>query len=389
MSLTLREILELTSGKWVNSQELGRSADSIGVRRLADLARSQEGDLAFFFSRDYEHLVGSALPSVLITAEPFVAPMRSAQLPLVNQSAVVVCQDPYSAMATLTKRVASELSSVAHVPTSGRAEPPGLDSGAASVHPSAVVAPSAKLGRGVKVHAFAVIEADVELGDDTVVYPHCFLGRGVRVGKQSVLFPRVTLYEAVSIGDRVRIHAGTVIGADGFGYAPVLAPAPSGGGREVIDHAKIYHLGRVVVGDDVEIGANCTVDRATLGETRIEQRAKLDNLVHLGHNSRVEIGALICGGTCLAGGAEVGAFAVVGGLSGIANRIRVGDRAQVGALTLVTKDVAPGGTAVGNPQREYRAHFKAHAFLNRMVESGKRDSQSSPESGKSHRPKPG
>ena len=160
---------------------------------------------------------------------------------------------------------------------------------------------------------------------------------------------------------RVRIHAGSVIGADGFGYAPKRE------GSQVIGHVKIYHLGRVVIGDDVEIGANSCVDRSTFGETRIEKSAKLDNIVHIGHNALVEEGAVICGGTCLAGRASVGKFALVGGLTGIINDVHVGDGAQVAAMTLVSKDVLPGSTAVGNPQREYKQHFRAHAILNKLM----------------------
>jgi UDP-3-O-[3-hydroxymyristoyl] glucosamine N-acyltransferase len=153
-----------------------------------------------------------------------------------------------------------------------------------------------------------------------------------------------------------------VIGSDGFGYAPKKQ------GSQVTGHQKIYHLGRVVVGDDVEMGANCCVDRSTLGETRIEKNSKLDNLVHLGHNSYLGEGAVICGGTCLAGNARVGKYAYVGGLTGIGNHVHVGDGATVGALTMVTKDVQAGGTAVGNPQRDRREHFRAHALLSRLLE---------------------
>jgi UDP-3-O-[3-hydroxymyristoyl] glucosamine N-acyltransferase len=189
-----------------------------------------------------------------------------------------------------------------------------------------------------------------------------------------VLFPNVVVYECVTIGNRVRIHGNTVIGSDGFGYAPRREEG------KVVGLQKIYHLGRVVIEDDAELGACVTIDRGTFGETRLRKGAKLDNQVHLGHNTAVGESSAIAGGTCLAGRASVGRFAQVGGLTGVGNQVHIGDGAQVGALAMVTKDVPAGGTAVGNPQRDYRTHFKVHALLNKLLEDRSRklsgDSQS-------------
>jgi UDP-3-O-[3-hydroxymyristoyl] glucosamine N-acyltransferase len=264
-------------------------------------------------------------------------------------------------MALLSEKFAGALSTVAH--------PPGASRGDSRIHASAVIHASAKIAAGVQVGAHCVIEAEARIGAGSVLYPGCYVGPSCSLGEDCVLFPGVTLYEWTELGKRVRIHAGAVLGSDGFGYAPVKAPGAEGGKPGVVGHQKIYHLGRVVVGDDVEIGANSCVDRSTFGETRIDRNSKLDNLVHLGHNARLEEGAIVCGGTCLAGNASVGKYAYVGGLTGVANQVHVGDGASVGALTLVTKDVPPGSTAVGNPQREYREHFKAHATLSRLVKS--------------------
>jgi UDP-3-O-[3-hydroxymyristoyl] glucosamine N-acyltransferase len=130
----------------------------------------------------------------------------------------------------------------------------------------------------------------------------------------------------------------------------------------------------VVVGDDVEIGANCTIDRSTFGETRLARGVKLDNQVHVGHNCEIGEGTVIAGATALAGGVKFGRYAICGGLTGVANRVEVGDGASIGALALVTKDIPPGGTAVGNPQREYHEHFRAHALLTRLVKKGRTSS---------------
>jgi UDP-3-O-[3-hydroxymyristoyl] glucosamine N-acyltransferase len=258
------------------------------------------------------------------------------------------------------EQFAARASSVAHLPVRD-------PEGPSEVHATAVIHPTAVLGAGTQIGPHCVIEAGVRIGAGTVLYAGCFVGPGCQVGESCVLFPRVTLYEWTELGNRVRIHSGAVLGSDGFGYAPDRQ-----GGR-VVGHRKIHHLGRVQVGDDVEIGANSCVDRGTLSDTVIGANAKVDNLVHIGHNARLDEGAVICGGTCLAGNASVGKYAYVGGLTGISNNVHVGDGAIVGAVSFVSRDVAPGSTAAGNPQREVRDHLRAHALLGRLIEGRVRE----------------
>lgn len=354
------DICQWTGGRLVNADRLGGRVSSIGVLRPAPLGVSRPDECAFFFSKEYMDEVVSARCGVLVTAEPFYKGLVAHGHPLLDSCAIIVCSDPYLAMAKLSERFAPGLSTVA--------APAGVR-GAGRVHQSASVSPEARIGAGVVIDAGCVVEAGAKVGDGTRLYPNCYLGPGAQIGSDCVLFPNVVIYEEVQVGDRVRIHANTTIGSDGFGYAPVRDAADP---KKVTAHQKIYHLGRVVIGDEVELGACVTIDRGTFGETRVDRMAKLDNQVHVGHNAHVEEGAVLCGGTCLAGGAIVGRFAYVGGLTGITNRVRVGEGAQVGALALVTKDVEPGRTAVGNPQREYKEHFRAHAALNRLLAERKR-----------------
>lgn len=356
MSFTVQEILELTQGRLANGDALGESMSQIRVTNAAPLAMTRESDVGFFFSREYEKEILSAKPGVLVTAEPFVQPLQASGLPLWKKTAVIACRDPYFAMALVSEKIAERTSTVTHIPGSRAhtAEP--------KVHPTAVVDPSAKLGRGVEIQAYCVIEAGAEIGDGTLVYPHAYIGPRVKIGKDGVLFSRVTLYEWTEIGDRVRLHSGVVLGADGFGYAPKLE------GKNPTDHQKIYHLGRVLVGDDVEIGANSLADRSTFGETHIASKVKIDNHCHLGHNARVDEGAILCGGVCLAGGAHVGKFAYVGGMTGIGNRVHIGEYAKIGAMAMIANDVPANSVAIGNPQRDYRSHYRIHALLNRMLE---------------------
>jgi len=349
---SVSDILRFTGGRLVNEAVLGTARDAIRVERPVPLAGSRPSELAFFFSRAYEKEVPQADCGVLITGEPFVKPLEASGLPLWKSAAVIACADPYLALGILSEKFAERISSVAHLPGT-------VKSG--EVHPTALVEPGAEIAPDAIIGPNCVVAAGAKIGPRTRLYPGCFVGPDAVIGADGVLFPGVTVYEWTRIGDRVRIHAGTVIGSDGFGYVPRRD------GKTVTGHQKIYHLGRVVIGDDVEIGANCTLDRSTFGETRIDSQVKLDNLVHVGHNARVGEGTVIAGGTCLAGRAAIGRFAQVGGLTGITNDVLVGDGASVGALALITKDVPPGTVAVGNPQREYREHFKAHAQLNRLI----------------------
>lgn len=357
MEFTVSEVASWIGGRVVNAPALGPALERIRVLRLAELADAGPSDLAYFFRPSYQKDLIRSSPGVLITGEPFVKPLEASGLPLWKTAAVISCADPYLAMALISERMAAVLSSDAHL--EGGHDIPSEP----EIHPSAVVHSTAELGAGVRVGPHCVIERGARIGDGTWMGPGCYVGVSCSIGKDCVFFPRVTLYEWTQIGNRVRLHAGVVLGADGFGYAPRKKP----GTDEVVSHAKIFHLGRVVIGDDVEIGANSCVDRATLGATWIGAGAKVDDLVIIGHNCRIEEGAVICGSSGLAGRARVGKFAYLGGGVGLINDVYVGERAEVGAHTLISKDVPPGTVAVGNPQRDHQTHFRVHAMLNRLL----------------------
>jgi UDP-3-O-[3-hydroxymyristoyl] glucosamine N-acyltransferase len=357
VQFSLAEILEATGGWLANSDDLTVAQGQIRVERPSTLPKSGASDLAFFFSREYESELPLARPGILITGEVFVKPLKAAGLPFWKTTAIVACKDPYHAMAVLSGKFADGISQMAHAaPVRGTK---------ADIHPSAVVDPTAEIGEAVSIGPNSVIGAKARIGAGTRIYPSCFVGPGARLGSDCVLFPNVVVYERAEIGDRVRIHAGSVIGADGFGYAPKLESG------KPTKHEKIYHMGRAVIEDDVEIGANSCVDRGTFGDTRVGKGAKIDNLCQVGHNAEISEGAILCGGTALAGGARIGRFALILGHVGVINNIRVGEFAKVAAHTLVSKDVPPGGVVAGIPQRDLKEHFKVHAFLNRMIKKGR------------------
>jgi UDP-3-O-[3-hydroxymyristoyl] glucosamine N-acyltransferase len=200
---------------------------------------------------------------------------------------------------------------------------PGVDA-------SARIAAGARVDPSASVGALAVVEPGASIGARVRIGPLVYVGADVEIGEDSVLFPHVVIYAGCRLGRRVLVHSGAVIGADGFGFVP---------GRE--GHVKIPQVGIVVIQDDVEIGANSTIDRATLGETTIGRGAKLDNLVHVGHNVEIGEGSLIAGQAGIAGSSRLGARVVIGGQVGIADHVTIGDGAMMAAQSGTTRDIAP------------------------------------------------
>jgi UDP-3-O-[3-hydroxymyristoyl] glucosamine N-acyltransferase len=271
----------------------------------------------------------------------------------------VSCPQPYLAMALITREFSKLLS--AHDHQEKRA--------ASEIHPTAVIDPSARLGERVKVGPHVVIEANAVVGSDVTLYPSVYLGPDTKVGEESVLFPRVALYQGSEIGKRCRIHAGAVIGADGFGYAQKTDPAT----KLPVDHLKIYHLGRVVVGDDVEIGANSTIDRGTFGDTVIQDKVKIDNQVQIGHNVVLEEGAVLCGASGVAGSSTVGKFTMIGAQAGLSNGVKVGAYSTLAGYTGVTKDYPDHSALAGVPARPQNEQFRLLALQQKLLkERGRR-----------------
>jgi len=232
---------------------------------------------------------------------------------------------------------------------------PDVPARSRGVHPSSVVDPAAHLGENVAVGALCVVEAGARLEDGVTLAPAVFVGAGSTIGRDSYLHPNVTVREGVTLGERVIVHSGTVLGADGFGYL-----SRSG------THEKIPQIGRLVIEDDVEIGANVTVDRATLGETRIGRGVKIDNLVHIAHNVTVGEHSLLVAQVGISGSTRVGKHATLAGQVGIAGHITVGDGAMVGAQAGVTKTVPPGSRVSGYPAMDHDRARRLHAYYRRL-----------------------
>lgn len=227
----------------------------------------------------------------------------------------------------------------------------------AGVHPSAVIAPDVRLGPGVSVGPNVVVESGVCVGAETRLSAGVFLGEGVSLGSRCVLHPRVSIYPGVQVGDRVILHAGVVLGADGFGY--LFAE-----GR----HQKFPQLGGLVIEDDVEIGANSTVDRGSLGTTRIGEGTKIDNLVQVAHNVRLGRHVVLAAQVGISGSVEVGDYAVMGGQAGVGDHVRIGEACVIGgqAGILPGKVVQKRSVLWGTPARPLAEFKKLYAHLSRL-----------------------
>jgi UDP-3-O-[3-hydroxymyristoyl] glucosamine N-acyltransferase len=245
---------------------------------------------------------------------------------------------------------------------------------ARGVHSTAVIAPLAKIAPSAAIGAYAVIGEDAHIGENTQIGAHCVIGAGSWIGNGCRIHPRVTLYANTRIGNRVEIHAGAVLGADGFGYV-------SGEGR----HWKFPQVGIVEIGDDVEIGANATIDRGSLDDTRIAEGVKIDNLVHVGHNVQIGAHTVIAAQTGISGSSTLGHHVVLGGQVGIADHCKLEDNSIAGAQAgIPTGKTIRGGQVVwGTPARPLEKFKEQYAWFARLPDLAARIKELEAKLGKS------
>lgn len=313
MSMTLRELAERVGGEVVGD-------DTILLSGVAGIREATTGQLTFLSNPKYERYLATTAASAVVVSEAHRA--EGAR----EGRSLLVASDPYDTFARAMEFLTDSETA-----------------GEAGVHDSAVVADSARLGRDVTVGANAVLMPDVSVGDGTKIRAGAHLGPGVSVGRDCVIHPGVALMAGCTIGDRVVIHAGSVVGSDGFGFAM----AREGG------HRKVPQVGTVVIEDDVEIGSNVCIDRATVGATRVGRGSKIDNLVQLGHNVVIGEDSVIVAQVGISGSTVVGDRAVIAGQAGLVGHIEIGDGAIIAAQAGVTKSIPAGETVSGYPARRH------------------------------------
>ncbi len=315
--------------EWIGAELVGDAERAID--RVRPLGEAGERDLAFLADPRHERQLRESRAGVVLCPEG-TAPVEGRTLLRVA--------NPRLAFARLMQRL--------HPPRPGPA----------GVHPSATVDPGATLAEGVCVHPGTRVGRDARVGRRTELMPGCVIGEGATIGEDCRFHPGVTVYPGCRIGDRVILHAGAVIGSDGFGYA-----ADADGAQ-----VKIPQTGIVIVEDDVEIGANSTVDRATLGATVIGRGTKIDNLVQVAHNVTIGPHSVICSQTGISGSCAIGAGVVMGGQVGMADHLRIGDRAMLGARCGVHANVPEGAVMLGVPARPAGQTARIFAAEGRLPE---------------------
>ncbi|MCM2313556.1 MAG: UDP-3-O-(3-hydroxymyristoyl)glucosamine N-acyltransferase [Thermoanaerobaculia bacterium] len=321
VAVRLCDIVELVGGAFSGDSGL----EITGVKTLAD---ARPSDISFLGNPKYDAQVASSAAGAILVSRKHTG----------ESPRLVRVDDPYVALATiLTKWFAAV---------------PGP---AIGVSPLASVAPTARLGSGVAIGPFVTVGENAEVGDDCVIFDGCSIGANARVGRGSLLYPNVTIYHGCILGERNIVHAGAVIGSDGYGFATTR-------GR----HMKIPQIGIVRVGDDVEIGASTTIDRAALGETVIGDGTKIDNLVQIGHNVRVGKHCLLVSLSGIAGSSELGDYCVLAGQAGLVGHIKLGNQVVVTAQAAVTKDWEGPIQLSGSPARPLGEKLRSDATIARM-----------------------
>lgn len=326
--MTIKELAEKIGA----AIEGASDAELCGV---ADLSQAREGDVSFAGSKYLSKVSSSNATAVIVPGDAAI-------------------QAPHPVLL----RVADVEATFAEACRYFAPPPVVMPKG---IHPQACVSPDAVIGADVSIGAFAVVEAGAEIGDATVLYPQTYIGHSAKVGAECLLYPFASVRERCVLGDRVILHNGAVIGSDGFGYA-----VDDKGVR-----TKIPQTGIVVLEDDVEIGANATIDRARFGQTRLGRGTKVDNLVQIAHNCIIGEHSVLCSQVGLAGTTTLGRHVICAGQAGLAGHLTIGDGAVIGAQAGVPKDL-PGGQmylgAPAIPRMEFGKQVAMVAALPKMRE---------------------
>lgn len=325
MDFSVGQIASLLQGEVVGDE-------NVFVNNLSKIEEGKPGCLTFLANEKYTHFVYSTEASAILVRRDFT-PEHEIKATLIK------VDDPYSCIALLLNMVDQI-----------RSKKSGIDK---ECH----ISESADVSGASYIGAFAYIGENVSVGENSSIYPQVYLGDNVKVGKNCIIYPGVKIYRDCVVGNNVIIHAGAVIGADGFGFAPQNG-----------SYMKIAQIGNVVIEDNVEIGANTTIDRATMGSTRVKQGTKLDNLIQVAHNVEVGSNTVIAAQAGIAGSAKVGDNCMIGGQVGIAGHIAIGNKVNIGAQSGVPNHVSEGSNILGYPALPVKDFARQVVLLKRLPE---------------------
>jgi UDP-3-O-[3-hydroxymyristoyl] glucosamine N-acyltransferase len=319
--VTLRKLASIVGGKVIGAP------DQI-IHGVSDIKNGAPDTITFLFNSKHQKLINKTSASAIIVSDATI---------LQGKNGIIV-ENPRLAMVKVLNIF----------------EPKNdIEIG---IHHTSVVHKSAKIGKNVNIGAFSIIGKNTKIADNTTIHNNVSIGNDVTIGYNVVIFPQVAIHSRVNVGNGVIIDMGTIIGSSGYGYE-----------TENDIHYKIPQIGSVTIENDVEIGANCTIDRGTIGNTVIGTATKLDNLVHIAHNVKVGKGCLLMGLVGIAGGSTIGDYCIFAGQCGVTNSITIGDRATFVAKTGVTKSVPGNKIYAGMPAREVREKNKRDAVYSQVM----------------------
>lgn len=326
MEITAAQLASIVKGEVVGD-------GSVKISSYAKIEEATEGTLSFLANTKYTHFVYTTKASVLLVRKDFVP-----EHPI--KATLVKVADPYATIAELLNLVQAS-------------QPQKI-----GVEQPVFVAEGVALPDDIYLGAFSYVGKEAKIGKNVKIYPQCYVGDGVVIGDNTTLMPGVKIYHGCVVGNNCVLHSGVVIGSDGFGFAP----QKDGG------YMKIAQIGNVVLSDNVEIGANTTVDRATMGSTRIKQGVKLDNLIQVAHNVEIGDNTVIAAQTGIAGSAKIGCQNMIGGQVGIAGHITIGNGNQIGAQSGIHSKTGDGNVLLGYPAVEAREFMREAAYRRRLGE---------------------
>lgn len=301
------------------------------VSKLCKIEEGEEGGLSFLANPKYNHYLYSTKASIVIINEDFEPEEEI-------KTTVIRVKDAYSCFAKLLE-----------IYNQYRLNKNGISS-------LAFIDKQAEIAEDVYVGEFAVISKGAKIGKGSKIYPHVYIGDDVKIGENVTLFAGVRIYHDTVIGNNCILHSGAVLGADGFGFAPLADGT----------FKKIAQIGNVVIEDDVEIGANATIDRATMGSTKVMKGTKIDNLCQLGHNVVIGQSTAMAAQTGVAGSTKIGSNCFIGGQVGFSGHIKVGDRCSIGAQAGIISDVKDEARIIGSPAIDAKTYMKSYVYFRKL-----------------------